>query len=425
MMVPGIVGRLLARAVAGRMLVVAGLIVAILSLENVQRLTTDLQQTNDAIPLLGRLSLLLVPEHLSAAIPVALLLGVALTVRKLAMDGEWQVFAGAGLSRRRLLIPLLAVATIAGGVQLVLRMEIRPAGERALDALYGAIRTGAHGIPLPIGEPVAIAPDTTLFVTRVDRSPGRRPVLAEVMVTQSDTVFSAPIAKIVRSGDGTIAIDLRDGTAVTRPSDGPVRTVSFASLRLSGSPEMIGMVGQDFRQALDRRDTAGLVALGRNGEPDARAAATAALAMRIDSALFCLIIPLFGIALGHPGRRRSSAIGIGLGIVLIVAHLKSAAFVEDHFAAHAALAAAAHAVGWLALGLATLWLERRFGEGFVERAAARVMRVRRARPLGDRRPRGVRRWAYVLLGFHRVAAWPPRAAANSDLPIGRAAISGR
>lgn len=420
-----VLDRMLARAVAQRMLVVIALIVAILSLENVQRLTTDLQRTIDPMHLLGRLSLLLIPEHLSAAIPVALLLGVALTVRKLAIDGEWQIFAGAGVSRRRLLLAPLAVALVAGGVQLALRMEIRPAGERALDALYGDIRTGAHGIPLPIGEPIAIAPDTTLFISGVHQHTGQRPMLAEAVVTRGDTVFGAPIADIVRSGDGTVAIDLIDGTAVTRSGDGTTRTVAFHRLRLSGSPEMIGLVGKDFRHQLDRRNAAELIALARIGAPDVRAAAISAFAMRLDSAMFCLAIPLFALVLGHPGRRCTSAVGIGVGIVLIVAHLKSSAFVEDRFASHAIPAMLLHLTAWLALGIGALALERRFGEGFVERAAARMAMAGRARPIGDARPRGVRRWAYVLLGFRRVVAWPPRMPANIDAPIERTAISGR
>ncbi|KQN19410.1 hypothetical protein ASE86_13080 [Sphingomonas sp. Leaf33] len=421
---PGILDRLLARAVAARMLVVTALILAILSLENVQRLTADLQQTTDPLPLLGRLSLLLIPEHLSAAIPIAVLLGVALTVRKLAMSGEWKILAGAGLSRRRLLLAPLAVALIAGGVQLALRMEVRPTGERALDALYGDIRTGAHGIPLPIGAPVTIAPDTTLFVGGVARQADDR-VLTDVTVMRDGTVFSAPAADIVRSGDGTVAIDLHDGIAVSRTGDGTPRTVAFGSLRFSGAPDMIDMVGGGLRQSLDRQGGAGLIALATTGRADQRAAAIAAMAMRIDAALFCLVIPLFGITLGHPGRRRSSAVGIGVGIVLIVAHLKSAAFVEDSFAAHAVAAAVVHMALWTALGVGALALERRFGEGFVEGAAARIARLGRPTLSAAATPRGIRRWAYVLLGFRRVAAWPPRTPANSDTPFTQAAVTER
>src|SRR3546814_12144513 len=70
----------------------------------------------------------------------------------------------------------------------------------------------------------------------------------------------------------------------------------------------------------------------QDGSAAASRAARAGLGNRIATAAFAVLIPLFGFALGVPPKRSTSAIGLGLGILLIVGFVQAMGAIED--AAH-------------------------------------------------------------------------------------------
>ncbi len=159
-----------------------------------------------------------------------------------------------------------------------------------------------------------------------------------------------------------------------RLADNSVRRVNFDAMRIVGARPVIGMVENDLRQRLDRQSTGDLLRLARGKDAAVGDAALTALVMRIDAALFCLLIPWFGVVLGLPAPRLRTGIGIGAGILLIVAHLKSAAFVADQFTAHAVVAGLVHLSCWIGLVQGLLWIEKRHGEGFAEELLAQLVR---------------------------------------------------
>ncbi|WP_204310842.1 hypothetical protein, partial [Escherichia coli] len=69
--------------IAVRFVVIVSIIPAILQLENLRRLLSEVQKSSDAMLLLVRLIVALIPEHLSDAVPVALMLASAMAVRQM------------------------------------------------------------------------------------------------------------------------------------------------------------------------------------------------------------------------------------------------------------------------------------------------------------------------------------------------------
>lgn len=79
-----------------------------------------------------RLALLLLPSHISRALPIVVALGAALTVMGLRRSGEWQALGAAGLGPGRLLAPFALLGGL-GGLAGV-----------GLDAWVVPATTGAH-----------------------------------------------------------------------------------------------------------------------------------------------------------------------------------------------------------------------------------------------------------------------------------------
>ncbi|WP_137861702.1 MULTISPECIES: LptF/LptG family permease [unclassified Sphingomonas] len=369
-MIGGIFDRYWTAKIAVRFVVIVSIIPAILQLENLRRLLSEVQKSSDAMLLLVRLIVALIPEHLSDAVPVALMLASAMAVRQMVLRGEWQIAAAAGMSRLRIMAVPLAFAALVAGAQFVVGFELRPAGERTLDTIYREMQTGEHGLPLPLGEPIELDASTTLFVGGLGSGRERR--LEEVVVRRGEDSFSAPRADIGFSPDGGVRLRLRDGVGVIRAEGDQVRAVRFERMDFSGKPAGIGMVDEDPMHRFDRLSTADLIAKMRNGPPLDRQSALTVLVMRMDSVLFCLLIPWFAIPLGKPPRRKESAAGILASIVLVVLHLKLAASIETHFAAQILLAEALHLCLWIAAAAMLIHLEQVHGEGVVDQLANRL-----------------------------------------------------
>ena len=342
---PGVVDRYLFAQTARRYVAVVAVVVIVLMLENVHRLAADLIETTQPLRLLGRLSLLLAPEHLAIANPIALFLGVALTARALMLRGEWQIFAASGMSPARTLLGPMLLALLATGIQLGDRLEWRPGGERGLDALYREIATGEHGTPVRTREPLRLDDDTTMLAEGASREDGTV-ILRNVVVHQAGDILYAPRAAVVSMASGGIVLDLQGGTAMHAVGPDRWRRVGFSHLHVGGTPPGLGMIDGNARQQLDRLSTGGLWA--RMTAPDAidTDQARAALVARIESGLFLLLLPWLGMTLGAPPLRRHGVAGLAVGILLIVAHQQLAAAIEDHLADVAILAGALHLLLW-------------------------------------------------------------------------------
>ena len=356
---------------ARRYLAVVAVVVTLLMLENAHRLAADLVETTAPLRLLGRLSLLLAPEHLAIANPVALFLGVALTARALTLRGEWQIFAASGMSPARTLLAPMLLAMLATGIQLADRMDWRPGGERGLDALYREIATGEHGTPVRTREPLSLAPGVTMVAEGASRSGGSI-VLERVVVHQNGDILYAPRAAVLSMARGGVVLDLQGGTAMHSIGPDNWRRVGFAHLHVGGTPPGLGLIAGNTRQQLDRLSLPDLLEQVTDGPVRDRAGA--AIMARIESALFLLLLPWLGMTLGAPPLRRHGGAGLALGILLIVAHQQLAAAIEDNLASVAVATTFAHLTLWLGIAAAAAPVLAMAGRGVERLRALRMPR---------------------------------------------------
>lgn len=372
---PSAIDLYLFRHAAVRFLAIVAVVIVIMTLENAPRLTADLRHADAPGALLRRLSVVLMPEHLSIAIPVAIFAATALAVRALAQRGEWQMLAAAGMSPTRAMAAPMLVATLAAAALLVNALALRPWGERQLDALYAELVGGEHGVAVPLREPVRLDARTILLADGAGAAPGE---LTGVLVRRGDTIMSARTARAAADPRGGVALLLGTGTSVTTAPDGTVHRIGFEGVALHGRPPMLDLVPGNLRHRLDRLGATGLWQLSISAEmPLLRHAALAALLGRVDAALFCLMLPWLGIAVGVPPRRRAGGPAMMVGILAIVFHLQTAALVEDGLAAQAIAATLGHVLGWAAVTWALVAWVRRKGDGAVDLAIEGGLKGRR------------------------------------------------
>lgn len=356
-----ILDRYVAREIARNYLLIILTIITILSLENSIRLATAVTGTDAPGLLLGQLMATLVPEYLGIAIPIATFLSVALAIRALSLRGEWQMVEALGVRPSRYMAVPMLLALLSALVQLGVRLEMQPAGESALDRVSLEIARGFHGVHFMPGEAIQLGGDTTLVAERAeDAGPG---MLENVLVQRASDVFAAAQAIVAIAPNGDFELTLADGHWLRRNPDGREQKILFDRYHL----RLAGIAGLPPKGAVERMDRLGSAALlaAMAGETGKDRPVSAAMAGRIESAFFCMLLPILAMALAAPPKRRAGGAGIFLGILLIVLHIKSAAAVEAA-SEFPVLGATLHALLWIGIAALLARGALRNGAGYVD-----------------------------------------------------------
>lgn len=371
--------RLLDRYIAGSLarpfLGTAAVIVLLLSLENSRRLMGQIEHVERPLSVLLELLAYLVPEYLGMGLLIALFVAVALAFRSLALKGELDILMSVGLSPRRLLrVPLLLgllVALFHAG----LRGYIQPVGEQRLDALGSAIAVGNLGMTITAGE--FLHPDraTVLRVDDIDAPSG---AFVGLFVQRENMTIFARYGRATNGGDGGMILRLFDGDLVF-DGDPPEKFSSFASMVLPLQTARLKPMRLTTRHSNDRLTLDALwERAARDRSTAASRAARAGLGNRMATAAFIVIIPLFGFALGVPPKRSTSAIGLGLGILLIVGFVQAMGAIEDAARPFAPLLQLLVLLAFSMVALAMLHSHLTRGPGAVEAwLMARIRPLRR------------------------------------------------
>jgi lipopolysaccharide export system permease protein len=368
---PGILDRYVAGAITRNYLLIILVIITVLSLENSIRLANAVTGTDAPGLLLGKLMATLVPEYLGIAVPIATFLSVALAIRTLSLRSEWQMLEALGLPPGRYMAVPMALALLSALIQLGVRLEMQPAGESALDRISLEIVRGFHGVHFLPGEVIQLGGDTTLLAERAeDAGPG---VLENVLLHRASDIFTAAEAVVAIAPNGDFELTLADGHWLRRDPEGREQKILFDRYHV----RVPGAAGLPPKGAVERMDRLGSAALlaAMGGETGRERPVSAAMAGRIESAFFCLLLPIFAMALAAPPKRRAGAAGLFLGLLLIVLHIKSAAAVEAA-SEFPILGAALHALLWIGVAVLLAQGRVRHGAGYVDAwLAARVARL--------------------------------------------------
>jgi len=276
----------------------------------------------------------LLPEYLALAIPIGLLLGILLAFRKLALSSELDALRSAGMSYGRLLrVPYLFAGALLA-LNLFIVGYVQPKARYAYEGLRFELRSGALGASVRVGEFAEFGRRMTL---RVEGSAdgGRR--LSGLFMHAEDKnghrlAVTASEGTFLSSDDpDTIILRLRDGRLVHNEAGWTSpRVLSFTRYDLPIDLPRI----ESFRGRGDKKFELTIPELVRVGKdpaasPAERNSSRANFHFRLVEVATVLLIPLLAVALAVPPKRSASALGIFLGIVMLVAMHKVNQYAED------------------------------------------------------------------------------------------------
>jgi lipopolysaccharide export system permease protein len=347
-----ILDRYLIRLGAGNFLGLVAIIVTILSLETLPRLVARLGSLDRKLDLVFQSLASLLPEYLAIAIPLALFLAVALAFRQLALRGELEIFAAAGIGPVRMLrVPMLV--GVAGGMILILVSGyVQPAGERRLDSIGRGASAGNFGLVFPAGVANRLASHTFLYF---DSMSPAGDIMRGILVSEPDRTITASSASLVDTTNGSVRLLFRDGIVQQR-SIQPSGVLHFDSLDVTLHPGLDPAHRiRSSRDRLQRLDLHHLLTATTLERGINRQMAMASFWARIANALLCAFLPLLAYALGVPAKRSRSAYGLAVGLIVIILFWRGSGLIEDHYAP----------IGWqthllllASIGAAAIWLIR-------------------------------------------------------------------
>lgn len=277
----------------------------------------------------------LLPEYASLAIPLGLMLGILLAFRRLATSSELDVMRAVGLSYTRLLrVPYLFTVVLAA-LNLLIVGYLQPLSRYYYEQLQFDLRSGALGASIKVGEFNTLQDRTAL---RVDssRDEGRdlRGIFARIaskdgqvlVISAREGQFFAnkenPDTVILRLSEGQI---VQDGPGINSP-----RVLTFATHDLPIDLPKI----EQFRSRGERDREYFLPELLRIGwskdsSEAARYQSIASLNYRLVEVAMMFLLPLLAVALAVPPKRSSSALGVFVSIVMVVAYHKVNEYGQD------------------------------------------------------------------------------------------------
>ncbi len=327
--------RYIARLVFVPMVSVFVLAASLLVLDKMLKLFDFVATEGGPVSIVFKMLANLLPEYASLAIPLGLMLGILFAFRKLAMSSELDVMRAVGLSYTRLLrVPYMFAIGLAA-LNLLIVSYLQPLSRYYYEQLQFELRSGALGASIKVGEFNSLQDRTAL---RVDssRDEGRdlRGIFARLQTANGQVmVISAREGRFFanRESPDTVILRLTDGQIV---QDGPTitspRVLTFASHDLPIDLPKI----EQFRQRGDADNEYFLPELLRIGWNDRyseemRIQSQASFNYRIVEVVMMFLLPLLAVALAVPPKRSTSALGVFLSIVMVVAYHKVNQYGQD------------------------------------------------------------------------------------------------
>lgn len=321
------IDRYIARQIAVPLISTLVIAAMLFTLDKMLRLFDFVASEGGPVSVVWRLLANMLPEYMSLAIPIGLLLGILLAFRKLASSSELDVLRGVGMSYGRLLRVPYTFAIFFAAVNLAIVGWLQPLSRYYYEGLQFELRSGALGASLKIGEFNRIGKD---FAIRIDDSheDGRR--LSGVFV-RLQTPNKMTLSATAESGQflGTqdpnkILLRLKKGVLIQEsPAFSSPRVLTFGSqdipINLPPTEAFRGRGEQDREMTLPE-----LVKVAHAPEtPEKlRYEVRSNLNFRLVEVAMMMLLPLLAVSLAVPPKRSTSALGVFLSIVMVVAYHK-------------------------------------------------------------------------------------------------------
>jgi lipopolysaccharide export system permease protein len=255
------------------------------------------------------------------------MLGVLLAFRKLATSSELDVMRAVGLSYVRLLrVPYLLTLVMAA-VNLAIVGYLQPLARYAYEAENFELSSGALGASIKVGEFTTLKDRMALRIEQ-SRDDGRRLIGIFARVTDKNgqvLAISASEGRFLASQENhnTIILRLVDGTIVQNVPGKAPRVLNFTQHDLPvdlPAIERFRARGSESREYVLPE----LLKLGWGHAAPApeKRGNQANFNYRIAEVAMMFLLPLLALALAIPPKRSTSALGVFVSIILVVAYHK-------------------------------------------------------------------------------------------------------
>ena len=332
----GLIDRYMARSIAVPLVASLVLAAMLLVLDKMLRLFQFVVAAGGPVSVVWRMLANLLPEYLALGIPIGLMLGILLAFRKLALSSELDALRGIGIGFGRLLrVPYFyAVPLLVLNLGIVGYLE--PYTHYRYEGLRFDLKSGALGAAIKVGEFNHLGKRLTL---RIDRSEEGGTQLHGIFV-QTDQPGGMSVAATAEHGKflstddpDTILFRLTKGRLIQDSSKfAAPRTLAFDSYDL---PINLPSIDQFRRRGGTESDELYLHELWRTGYGGAATnrhqllEAQSTFNFRLVEVLMMLVLPLLAVALAVPPKRSTSALGIFIAILTVVAYHKINQYAEQ------------------------------------------------------------------------------------------------
>ena len=321
------------------MLGVFALAASLLMLDKMLRLFDFVAVEGGPVAVVFKMLGALIPEYASLAIPLGLLLGVLLAFRKLATTSELDTMRAVGLSYNRLLRMPYIITLLLLAVNVALVFYIQPISRYYYEQMEYELRSGALGASIKVGEFTTLADRMALRIEESEDE-GRRLIGIFARVSNDKGQVLSISARegaflATRDNPDTIILRLTEGTIVqdTGMKEGgnqPPRVLSFSRHDLPidlPAIEKFRARGDATREYILPE----LLSIGWSDKsaPRQRDASVASFNYRLVEIVMMLLMPLLAVALAIPPKRSTSALGVFVSIVMVVAYHKVNQYGED------------------------------------------------------------------------------------------------
>jgi lipopolysaccharide export system permease protein len=326
--------RYLARLIALPLFSTLVVAAMLLVLDKMLRLFDFVAKEGGPVSVVWRMLANLLPEYLSLGIPIGLMLGILLAFRRIALSSELDAFRAVGLGYGRLLrVPYIFAIALAV-VNLGIVGFVQPYARYAYEGLRFELRSGALGASIKVGEFTKLGKRMTM---RIEKSANEGRDLSGIFV-MADGKDGKSLAVTAEQGTflatddpDTIILRLTKGVLIhNAPKFKTPRILSFTSHDLPIDLPKIEAFRS--RGGKDRERTIPeLVQLGtdKNTPLALRNESLSNFYFRLVEVAMMLLLPLLAVSLAVPPKRSTSALGVFLSIVMVVAYHKINEYAES------------------------------------------------------------------------------------------------
>lgn len=321
--------RYILSAVFVPLLMMLGVAVLLLLLDQMLRLFQFVLDENGSADVVWRMLATLLPEYIALALPIGFCLGVLLGVRRLSLSSELDASLAAGVPLRRILTPIFVLGVALCGANLVITGFVQPLAAYAYSRLQFEVRSSLLTARVREGAVIKVSDGVTLRVGAVvegDR-PWRNVFFERCEEQVSCTAIMAESGQLLERADqeGRLVLRLFDARSVRVGPEGPRADVAgFPQATIALDQETPGAFRLRGGERQEVTLTELLRQLGRGAalSPKRADELTASLHWRLLHSLLILILPFSAMALGMADKRNDRGFSFIFGVVGVVLYYR-------------------------------------------------------------------------------------------------------